>query len=179
MNRLIAIGTLLLLLMITSVDSALSIPVLVVSGTIKDDKGSNLGAGLTVQVTNEDRQLTATTTTDSAGKYIVTLGVWLFAFSTMISWSYYGEKGTEYLLGPQAILPYKFVFVIFVFLGMMLPEFKWVYNFSDTAVGLMVFCNLPAVLILSPTVLRAAKGYFHRLDGGQMPRLDRASETLR
>jgi len=105
------------------------------------------------------------------GAYIITLGVCLFAFSTMISWSYYGEKGTEYLLGPRAILPYKFVFVIFVFLGMMLPEFKWVYNFSDTAVGLMVFCNLPAVLILSPRVLRAAREYFRRLDGGQMPRL--------
>jgi AGCS family alanine or glycine:cation symporter len=104
------------------------------------------------------------------GKYIVTLGVCLFAFSTMISWSYYGEKGAEYLLGPQAILPYKFVFVIFVFLGMVLREFKWVYNFSDATTGLMVLCNLPAVLILSPVVLRATRDYFRRLDAGQMPR---------
>jgi len=104
------------------------------------------------------------------GAWIITLGVCLFGFSTMISWSYYGEKGAEYLLGPRAILPYKFVFVIFVFLGMVLKEFKWVYNFSDATVGLMVFCNLPAVLILSPVVLRAARDYFHRLDGGQMPR---------
>ena len=104
------------------------------------------------------------------GKYMITLAACLFAFSTMISWSYYGEKGAEYLLGPRAILPYKFLFVIFVFFGMMLPEFKTIYNFSDATAGLMVLCNLPAVLILSPIVLRAAKDYFHRLDAGEMPR---------
>jgi len=104
------------------------------------------------------------------GKYMVTLAACLFAFSTMISWSYYGEKGAEYLLGPRAILPYKFLFVIFVFLGMVLPEFKTVYNISDATTGLMVLCNLPALLILSPIVLRAAKDYFHRLDAGEMPR---------
>jgi AGCS family alanine or glycine:cation symporter len=107
---------------------------------------------------------------DGFGKYMVTLGVCLFAFSTMISWSYYGEKGAEYLLGPQAILPYKFIFVVFVFSGMMLPKFSAVYNFSDATTGLMVLCNLPAVLILSPHVLRAANSYFRRLDAGEMPR---------
>ncbi|UCG34212.1 MAG: sodium:alanine symporter family protein [Phycisphaerales bacterium] len=104
------------------------------------------------------------------GLLVVTVGVCLFAFSTMISWSYYGEKGAEYLLGPGAILPYKFVFVIFVFLGMVLPEFSLIYDFSDATVGLMVMCNVPAILILSPYVIRAARNYFERLDGGQMPR---------
>ena len=105
------------------------------------------------------------------GTYMLTLAVCLFAFSTMVSWSYYGEKGAEYLLGPRAILPYKFLFVIFVIFGMMMPEFKYVYHFSDATVGLMVLCNLPAVLILSPYVLRAGKDYFRRLDRGQMPRV--------
>ncbi|UCE61067.1 MAG: alanine:cation symporter family protein [Phycisphaerales bacterium] len=104
------------------------------------------------------------------GKYMVTLGVCLFGFSTMLSWSYYGEKGAEYLLGPRAILPYKFLFIIFVFTGMILPKFQTVYDFSDATTGLMVLCNLPAVLILSPVVLRAAKDYFRRLDAGEMPR---------
>jgi len=104
------------------------------------------------------------------GLIVVTVGVCLFAFSTMISWSYYGEKGAEYLLGPGAILPYKFIFVIFVFLGMVLPEFSLVYDFSDATVGLMVLCNIPAILILSPRVIRAARDYFERLDNGQMPR---------
>ncbi len=110
------------------------------------------------------------TTARGFGKYMVTLGVCLFGFSTMISWSYYGEKGAEYLLGARAILPYKFIFVVFVFLGMVLPKFSSVYNFSDATTGLMVLCNLPAVLILSPHVMRAAKFYFQRLDAGEMPR---------
>ena len=110
------------------------------------------------------------TTIRGFGKYLVTIGVVLFAFSTMISWSYYGEKGAEYLLGPQAILPFKFVFVIFVFLGMILPKFATVYNFSDATTGLMVLCNLPAILILSPVVIRAARKYFRRLDAGEFPR---------
>ena len=103
------------------------------------------------------------TTLPGFGKYMVTLAVCLFGFSTMISWSYYGEKGAEYLLGPRAILPYKFMFVIFVFLGMVLEKFTTVYDFSDATTGLMVLCNLPAVLILSPVVVRAARDYFRRL----------------
>ncbi len=103
------------------------------------------------------------------GKYILTIGVCLFAFSTLISWSYYGEKGAEYLFGPAAILMYKIVFVLVVFAGMMMPSFDIVYNISDITVGLMVLCNLPAVLILSPTVLRAGRKYFQRLDAGEMP----------
>lgn len=113
------------------------------------------------------------TTIKGFGKYMVTLAVCLFGFSTMISWSYYGEKGAEYLLGPRAILPYKFVFVIFVFLGMVLPKFKAVYDLSDATTGLMVIWNLPAVLILSPLVIRAARHYFRRLDAGEMPRVSR------
>ena len=101
---------------------------------------------------------------------MVTLGVCLFGFSTMISWSYYGEKGAEYLLGAKAVLPYKFLFIVFVFLGMVLPKFQTVYDFSDATTGMMVLCNLPAVLILSPVVIRAAKDYFRRLDAGEMSR---------
>lgn len=106
------------------------------------------------------------------GLYIVSLGVCLFAFSTMVSWSYYGEKGAEYLFGIRAILPYKVIFVIFVVVGMSIKKFQTVYDFSDAVTGMMVFWNLPAVLVLSPAVLRAAKDYFRRLDGGKMPRRD-------
>ena len=100
------------------------------------------------------------------GGYMVTLAVCLFAFSTMISWSYYGEKGAEYVFGSAAILPYKFLFVVFVFLGMSLDKFQTVYDFSDATTGLMVLCNLPAVLILMPKLMTAAKDYFRRLDDG-------------
>lgn len=104
------------------------------------------------------------------GKWIILIGVCLFAFSTMISWSYYGEKGTEYLLGRTAILPYKILFVIAIFAGCTFSQFKPVYNFSDAMTGLTVFCNLPACLILLPTLIRAANGYFKRLDSGEMKR---------
>ncbi|MCA9255460.1 MAG: alanine:cation symporter family protein, partial [Phycisphaerales bacterium] len=86
----------------------------------------------------------------------------------MISWSYYGEKGTEYLLGRAAILPYKFLFVIAIFAGCTFSQFKPVYNFSDAMTGLTVFCNLPACLLLLPTLIRAANHYFKRLDSGEM-----------
>jgi AGCS family alanine or glycine:cation symporter len=143
---------------------------------VSDEERTAIAADQPVHLDMEGAELTRfafDTTLMGFGAWIITLGVCLFGFSTMISWSYYGEKGTEYLFGPQAILPYKFVFVIFVFLGMILEKFQWVYNFSDATVGLMVFWNLPAVLILSPAVLRAARAYFHRLDAGEMPRLDR------
>ncbi len=102
------------------------------------------------------------------GKYMVTLGVCLFAFSTMISWSYYGEKGVEFLFGGRAILPYKIMFVVAVFSGCVIQDFATVYDFSDAMTGLTVFCNLPACLILLPTLTRAARMYFNKLDRGDM-----------
>lgn len=110
------------------------------------------------------------TTLPGWGRWMITIGVVLFAFSTMISWSYYGEKGAEYLFGVGAIIPYKLVFVGFVVLGMLLDRFNWVYNFSDTTVGLMTLCNLPALLLLAPRLLEAAGKYFARLDSGEMKR---------
>ncbi len=104
------------------------------------------------------------------GKYIVTLGVCLFAFSTMISWSYYGEKGAEFLFGPRAILPYKMVFVAFVVVGMLIRKFSLVYDFSDAIVGLLFFWNLPAVFLLGGRVIRAGREYFRKLDAGAFPR---------
>ena len=104
------------------------------------------------------------------GTYVVLMGICCFAFSTMISWSYYGEKGAEFLFGPRAILPYKFLFVAMIVVGTMSERFAPVYDFSDAMFGLMVFCNLPAALALMPRVLRAAADYFRRLDSGEMKR---------
>ncbi len=143
--------------------------------TVDQTEAARILPGMEVHLDIAGADMTAfafDTTFVGLGRYGVTLAVCFFAFSTMISWSYYGEKGAEYLLGPGAILPYKFLFVIFVFLGMVLEEFKTVYDFSDATTGLMVLCNLPAVLILSPAVLRAAKNYFKRLDSGQMKKFE-------
>ncbi|MBN1345706.1 MAG: alanine:cation symporter family protein [Phycisphaerae bacterium] len=104
------------------------------------------------------------------GTYVVLIGICCFAFSTMISWSYYGEKGAEFLFGPRAILPYKFLFVAMIVVGTLSERFAPIYDFSDAMFGMMVFCNLPAALVLMPRVLRAARDYFGRLDRGEMPR---------
>ncbi len=149
-------------------------PVTLDLSAVSAANGARVAIGQPVHLDMEGAELTRfafDTTLMGFGAWVVTIGVCLFGFSTMISWSYYGEKGAEYLFGPQAILPYKFIFVICVFLGMIAEKFQWVYNFSDAAVGLMVFWNLPAVLILSPHIVRAGRDYFRRLDSGRMPRV--------
>ena len=55
---------------------------------------------------------------------------------------------------------------------MVLEKFQTVYDFSDATTGMMVLCNLPAVLILSPVVIRATREYFRRLGAGEFPRRD-------
>jgi len=104
------------------------------------------------------------------GKWMVTIGVALFAFSTMISWSYYGEKGAEYLFGPSFVLPYKFMFVSVIFLACIIKQFSIVYNMADALAGAQVLVNLPATLLLFPVYLKASRSYFRRLDSGEMKR---------
>jgi len=93
------------------------------------------------------------------GEYIVTIGVTLFAFSTMLGWSYYGEKCAEYLFGERVIFPYRWVFVLFLFLGAIF-ELPVVWGLSDIANGLMAFPNLIALIFLSPLVSRLVVEYF-------------------
>jgi AGCS family alanine or glycine:cation symporter len=101
-----------------------------------------------------------------AGDLIVTLGVILFAVSTGISWSYYGDRAVEYLFGAAAISAYRWAFIFFFFVGAVLP-LKAVWTFGDVALGLMSFPNLLAVLLLSPGVAVLTYDYFSRV---QRPR---------
>jgi len=95
------------------------------------------------------------------GNVVVTLAVVLFAVSTGISWSYYGDRATEYLFGSWAIGIYRWVFILFFFLGSILPlEAVWTYG--DVALGLMSFPNLIALILLSGTVARMTRDYFSR-----------------
>lgn len=93
------------------------------------------------------------------GAFIVTIGVILFAVSTGISWSYYGDRATEYLFGSGAIPVYRWVFIVFFFLGSILP-LSSVWTYGDVALGLMSFPNLIAVLLLSGSVVVATRKYF-------------------
>lgn len=95
------------------------------------------------------------------GNIIVTLAVLLFAVSTGISWSYYGDRATEYLFGAGAIPVYRWIFVFFFFLGAILP-LKAVWTFGDVALGLMSFPNLIALIALSGLVARMTVAYFSK-----------------
>ncbi len=95
------------------------------------------------------------------GHYIVILSVLLFALSTAISWSYYGDRCANYLFGAAAILPYKIVFVIMHFIGAVLP-LTVIWNLGDVFLGIVIWPNLIALALLSGKVRDIAKSYFER-----------------
>lgn len=95
----------------------------------------------------------------SYGDKIITISVLLFAISTAISWSYYGDRSANYLFGKKAILPYKWIFVLFVFIG-AIAELEAVWAFGDAALGFMTFPNLLAIILLSTPLLNMTRKYF-------------------
>ena len=95
------------------------------------------------------------------GGWIVTLTVVLFALSTAISWSYYGDRCTEFLFGIRGVSVYRFLFLGFVFLGAVLP-LQVVWDFGDLALGLMTLPNLIAIVLLSRQVRTMQDEYFEQ-----------------
>jgi AGCS family alanine or glycine:cation symporter len=93
------------------------------------------------------------------GAHVVTIGIILFAYSTILGWCYYGEKSIEYLFGVKAVLPYRIVFICFVGVGAM-AKLSLVWNISDTLNGLMAIPNLIGLLFLTPVVVSETKKYF-------------------
>lgn len=93
------------------------------------------------------------------GSIIVNIAVLLFAYTTMVAWSYYGDRSIEYLVGPQAIKPYRWVYVFFNFMGAILP-LTFVWNFGDIALSLMTIPNLIGVLFLTGTLKKITSEYF-------------------
>ena len=79
------------------------------------------------------------------GSLVVSVGLILFAFSTVIGWAYYGETGATYLFGTKAILPYRLAWIGFVYLGAT-GSLQLIWSLSDTMNGLMAIPNLVAVL---------------------------------
>ena len=96
-----------------------------------------------------------------AGRFIVVISVFLFAISTAISWSYYGDRCANYLLGHRAVLPYKFVFVTMHFIGSVLT-LTVVWTMGDVFLGIVIIPNLLALLLLSGKVAEISKSYFAR-----------------
>ena len=91
----------------------------------------------------------------------------LFAFSTMISWSYYGEQCWARLFGIQSILYYKGLFLVFVFLGAIFQA-QAVIDFGDMMILGMAFPNLIGVLMLSGKIKRDLDDYMGRLQAGEL-----------
>ena len=91
------------------------------------------------------------------GSWIVTFGLVVFAFTTMLGWSYYGERAAEYLFGVKVVMPYRYLWVIFVFVGSV-AQLKLVWTVTDILNGLMAVPNLIALLLLSGTVFALTRG---------------------
>lgn len=99
--------------------------------------------------------------------YLLTIATAVFAYSTIISWSYYGEKGWQYLFGKKWILLYKLIFIFIVIAGPLIT-LKNVIDFSDLMILSMAFPNIIGMMILSKKVVPMAKDYVQRLKAGQM-----------
>ena len=95
------------------------------------------------------------------GDKIITLSVLLFATSTAISWSFYGDRATEYLFGEKAIFWYRVVYIIFVFIGAN-AGIEAVWAFGDAALGFMTFPNLISIIFLTGALKKMTKEYFNK-----------------
>lgn len=93
------------------------------------------------------------------GSYIVSIGIMLFAFSTIIGWEYHGEKAFEYLCpNKKAIMGYRILYSLVVFIGAT-QTLDIVWNFSDVANALMAIPNLISMIVLSPVIFREVKRF--------------------
>ena len=109
------------------------------------------------------------------GPVILVVGIITFAWSTILGWSYYGERCAQYLWGKRALLPYKLVFVAVVVVGPVLA-LDLVWTIADILNALMAIPNLVAVLLLSGVVARETRHYLGNLDEvdqTEIPRVDK------
>jgi AGCS family alanine or glycine:cation symporter len=93
------------------------------------------------------------------GRYIVSVGLILFAYSTILGWEYYGERCLEYLFGTKPIMAYRIIWVVAVIVGAV-GGLTFMWDLADTLNGLMAFPNLVGLLMLSPVVFKLTKEYF-------------------
>ena len=92
------------------------------------------------------------------GPIILTLGLLTFVFSTILGWSYYGEKAAEYLWGNKVVKPYRYLWVLFVMIGSLL-SLNAVWTFADITNALMALPNLVSLIFLSGIIVSETKKY--------------------
>ena len=95
----------------------------------------------------------------SGSGIVVTVGLVIFAFTTILGWSFYGERCTTYLFGESAVLPFRLIWVAVVVIGAVAGDRGVIWAVADTLNGLMALPNLVALLLLSGTVFRLSKAY--------------------
>ena len=113
------------------------------------------GAGLTGAALTS----TAFDTSIAGGQYIVTIALAVFAFTTMLGWSYYGERCWQYLFSEGSLIVYRVLWVAAA-LGFANVKVAFVWNLSDTLNGLMAVPNLVGLLLLAPMVFKVTREYF-------------------
>lgn len=125
--------------------------------------------GSTGNFTNEGVGITASafSSLSPVFTYMLTIAVFVFAYSTMISWSYYGERASEFLFGHKGIKVYRVVFLFFVFISPMI-SLENVIGFTDLLILSMAYPNILGMLFLSGKVAAKAKDYQQRLKNGDM-----------
>lgn len=104
------------------------------------------------------------------GKWLVVMASWLFAISTLISWSYYGEQGVVYLMGNKAVLPYKLIYcalIVVATLGFIRTDAE-LDNLTALGTGVMLWANIPIMLIFGAQAMGAYKSYIARLKSGEL-----------
>ncbi len=123
---------------------------IVVTGAYIDRADDVVGASLTATAFS--------TTLGPFGAMVVGFSLMLFAFSTMIAWSYYGDRSAYFLFGDRAVMPYRIAFVILIVIGATIP-LGMVWNFSDIANILMAAPNLIALILLAGLVKKLRDDY--------------------
>jgi len=95
------------------------------------------------------------------GGIIVSIGLAIFAFTTVLGWSYYGERCAEFLFGIRVILPYRLLWLVAIMIG-ALGKLEIIWLLADVLNGLMAIPNLIALVALSPVVFRLTQAHFKK-----------------
>jgi len=104
------------------------------------------------------------------GMWLVTIAAWLFAISTMIAWSYYGEQGVVYLVGNRGVVPYKIIYCLLIIVATLgfVTDDEQLDLWIGIGTGVMLFANIPIMLLLGHQAMKAYHDYMRRLKSGEM-----------
>jgi AGCS family alanine or glycine:cation symporter len=127
--------------------------VIIVTGAWQESSESLKGAALTAHAFSGPL--------GDAGAWVVGVGLTLFAYSTIIAWSYYGDRSAYYLFGERAVMPYRVLYTMLVIVGAAVP-LNLVWNIADVTNILMALPNLLGLILLAGLVKKLKNEYFSR-----------------